>query len=228
MRFLTITVSVFLLTAVAGLGGSLTDSNLRGVYMEARTADVYTGPCFANGEAGIVGKRAVLGWQIEKGTWRGVKLDGLGVAGVVLASDTLGYVLGDPYPVKAVLIVDEEAGLAQRDALKEFAQEMAGDLLRDIVRIDIRPISLDVADGNVHGAKAKLAAGELAKIETRALMSADHICTNEEVWYRPLAPLHHAMPAFTLAHSFQGEGLNTRWSMPGQRSAFVGEFHYQD
>ena len=27
---------------------------------------------------------------------------------------------------------------------------------------------------------------------------------------------------------FQGEGLNTRWSMPGQRSAFVGEFHYQD
>ena len=71
-------------------------------------------------------------------------------------------------------------------------------------------------------------AGELAKIETRALTSADHICSNEEVWYEPLTQVAHAMPAYTLANSYQGEGLDTRWSTPRQRSSFVGEFHYQD
>jgi hypothetical protein len=216
------------LTATLGWGASPGESNVQGTYMEARTADVYTGPCFANGEAGIVGKRAVLGWQIEKGNWEGVKLDGLGVVGVVRANDTLGYVLGNAYPVRSVLIIDEDANLAQRDALKRFAQKMSGDLLDDIVRIEIQPISLVVADGNIHAAKAQLLAGELAKIETRAINNGDHICSNEEIWYRPLAKLDHAMPAYALAHSFQGQGLDTRWKAPDQRSAFVGEFHYQD
>ena len=36
--------------------------SINGNYMEARTADVYTGPCFANDEAEINGKEAVFGW----------------------------------------------------------------------------------------------------------------------------------------------------------------------
>jgi hypothetical protein len=205
----------------------LPEANVQGTYVEARTADVFTGPCFANGEAGLVGKRAVMGWQVEKGSWEGVAIDGLGVVGVLLANDTLGYELGHTYPVKSVLIIDEAADMAQRDALKAFAQQMAGDLLQDIVRVEFRPISL-VVDGGMHSTTAKLMAGELAKIETRAINDGDHICHNEEVWYRPLTKLHHAMPAVAAAHSFQGTGLNTRWNTPGQRSAFVGQFHYQN
>ncbi len=228
MRLLTTTLSLFALTASFAIGASLPQNNVKGVYVEARTADVYTGPCFANGEAGLVGKRAVFGWQVEQGSWQGVKIDGLGVVGVVRANDTLGYVLGNTYPVKAVLIVDEEATIEQRTALRQFAVHMAGDLLQDIVRVEYQPIDLNVADGNVHGAQATLVAGKMAKIETRALNVGDHICTNEEVWYRPLTKLHHAMPAYTMANSYQGEGLDTRWSAPDQRSAFVGEFHYHE
>jgi len=228
MRFLSLSVFLSVFVVGAGLGASLPGSDLQGTYMEARTADVYTGPCFANGEAGIVGKLAVMGWHVEKGRFEGVDLTGLGVVGVVRASDTLGFELGHAYPVKAVLIIDEEADAAQRTALRRFAQKMAGDLLSDVVRVDYAPISLEVAEGNIHGAKAKLMAGELARIETRSLMKTDEICTNEEVWYRPLTKVDHAMPAYTVAHSYQGQGLNTRWSTPDQRSSFVAQFHLQD
>ncbi len=228
MRVFLCALLVSAFSAGAVFAGSPALASIEGRYVEARSADVYTGPCFANGEAGIVGKRAVLGWKIEKGSWQGVPLDGLAVAAVVLASDTLGYVLGDPYPVESVLIVDERADAAQRAALRAFARRMAGDLLDNIVRTEFAPIRLEIGGGSVHAARAKLLAGELARIETRALKEGDHICTNEEVWYRPLSRVDHAMPAYTLAHSFQGAGLGTQWSLPGQRSAFVGSFHYQD
>ena len=226
--FLCYTLFVSSILAPAAHAGSLAPTSIQGAYVEARSADVYTGPCFANGEAGIVGKRAVLGWKIEKGSWQGVPLDGLAVAGVVLASDTLGYVLGNPYPVRSVLIIDERADAEQRLALKAFAQRMAGDLFSNVVRVEYAPVRLEIGGDDIHAAQAKLLAGELARIETRALNDGDHICTNEEVWYRPLTSLDHAMPAYTLAHSFQGKGLGTQWNLPGQRSAFVGRFHFQD
>ncbi len=72
--------------------------------------------------------------------------------------------------------------------------------------------------------KATLTAGNLAKIETRALNENDHICRNEEVWYRPLTKVEHAMPAFAVANSFRGEGLGAKWSSPDKRSAFVASF----
>lgn len=227
MRFLALTTSLMLFAGL-GLAASLPATSVEGVYVEARTADVFTGPCFANGEVNLVGKRAVMGWQVERGTWQGVKLDGLGVVGVVYASNTLGAEVDNIYPVKAVLIVDEEADLEQRMALQSFARRMGGDLLQDVVKVEYRAIDLELAHGNLHSAAAKLTAGELAKIETRGMGNGDHVCGNEEVWYRPLTKLHHAMPAYTMTHSFQGEGLSTRWSSPDQRSAFVGHFQYSD
>src|SRR6058998_741661 len=102
-----------------------------GDYIEARTADVYTGPCFANSEGGLVGELAVFGWKIEKGTWQGVSLDGLSVVSAVRANSTLGDVHHSAYPVKSVLIIDEKATPEQRLALRSFAKRMGGDLLQD-------------------------------------------------------------------------------------------------
>src|SRR3954454_19438362 len=63
---------------------------LTGKYIEARTCDIWTGPCYANAEMNLAGKHAVMAWTIDKGEYDGVKLDGLGVVAVVAASDTLG------------------------------------------------------------------------------------------------------------------------------------------
>src|SRR5258706_2342774 len=57
----------FLLTATLCFAGGIPSQNIRGEYIEARTADVYTGTCFANFESGLVGEFAVFGWQIAKG-----------------------------------------------------------------------------------------------------------------------------------------------------------------
>ncbi len=202
-------------------------SNLRGQYIEARNADVYTGPCFANGEAGQVGDLAVLGWTIDQGSYEGVSLDGLSVVGVVRAGNTLGAGV-DLAPLQAVLIIDQRARPEQRAALREVAQRMGGQLLANVVRVEYAPIRLTVKDNSVHTATATLEAGDLARVETRALRASDNICHNEETFYPPLAQVDHAMPAFTVADRFEGQGLGETWSAPGKRSAFVGTFHLAD
>jgi hypothetical protein len=203
-------------------------TQLRGEYIEARTADVFTGPCFANSEVELVGNLAVFGWKINAGTFEGVKLDGLSVVGVVRAANTLGNVHQTAYPVKSVVIIDERATPEQRLALKSFAQRMGGDLLQDIVKVNYEAIDLTVEGNNIHGAKATLTAGSLAKIQTRAINEGDHLCSNEITWYGPLTKLDHAMPAYALAHSYKGKELDTTWSSPEKRSAFVGQFQYND
>ena len=210
--------------ASVSFAAGLPSHSIYGNYIEARTADVYTGPCFANGEVGLVGKLAVFGWKVGGGSWHGVNLDGLSIVGVVSAHNTLGDVYATSYPVKAVLIVDSRANVEQRLALQSFAQQMAGDLLQDVVKIDYAPIELTVQNGDVHSAVATLTAGSLAKIQTRAMNESDHICNNEEVWYPPLSKVEHAMPAYALEHSFSGTGLNETWSSPFKRSGFVGSF----
>jgi hypothetical protein len=199
-------------------------TSLRGSYVEARTADVYTGACFANSEAGLEGNLAVFGWRVDEGAFEGVDLAGLSVVGVVKANNTLGDITGDAYPVKSVLIVDERASAEQRFALTAFAKRMGGDLLQDVVRVEYQPVGIQFENDNLHSAKATLTAGKLAKIQTRALGSGDHYCSHEVTWYNPLTKLDHAMPAFTEANDYKGNALGTTWSSPGKRSAFVGSF----
>jgi hypothetical protein len=210
--------------ASIGFAAGITPHGIHGNYIEARTADVYTGPCFANSEVGLVGQLAIFGWQVTQGAWDGVNLDGLSVVGVVRAHHTLGDVYESAYPVKAVLIVDSRANGEQRLALQSFAKHMGGDLLQDVVRVDYQPVELNFANGDMHSMKATLTAGDLVKISTRAINGGDQICHNEEVWYRPLNKLDHAMPAYALANQFSGEGLGTTWSSPDKRSSFIGTF----
>src|SRR2546430_10902564 len=85
-------------------------AGVTGQYIEARTCDVWTGPCFANAEMNLGGKHAVMGWKVDRGALDNVRLDGLSVVAVVTASDTLG--LEQTGPSSAVLIVDSKANKA--------------------------------------------------------------------------------------------------------------------
>ena len=144
-----------------------TAAQVSGIYIESRTADVYTGPCFANGEVNLTGQEAVLAWRIEKGTWNDVELNGLSVVAVVRASSTLGDPFAKPLPVKTVFLVDESAESTQRGALIAFAQAQTGELLKDVVAIEATWIRLEVERAR-HG-YATLEAGNLARISTRAI-----------------------------------------------------------
>jgi hypothetical protein len=197
--------------------------HVSGQYIENRTADVYTGPCFANAQVNLTGQQAVMGWHVDKGVWDGVALENLSVVAVVQASATLGDPYSDPLPAKTAFLVDQRASNEQRTALMHFAQAQSGGLLNDVVAVDAAPIRFDV-DASRHGF-ATLEAGNIAKISTRALTNSDEICHNEEVFYPALAAhLTHAMPAVASVASYNGKRLGTTWNESNRRSAFVGTF----
>ena len=198
--------------------------HISGDYIETRSADVWTGPCVANGEVNLVGDQAILAWRVSKGDWGGVSLDGLSVVGVVKAGATLGDEYSNPYPARAVMIVDQRATAEQQHALVGFAQSMSGELLKNVVRVELAPIEMLINNDEGHYSKTLLHAGSLAGIETRTINKKDHLCGNEEVYYQPLAVMSHAMPAVAELDQYQGTGLGVRWTVHGKRSAFVGAF----
>ena len=199
-------------------------AQISGQYLESRTADVYTGPCFANSEVNLTGHEAVLAWRIDKGSWGNVPLDGLAVVAVVRASATLGDPYANPLPAKTVFIVDARAREAQRAALVSFAQAQTAGLLADVVAIESAPIRFAVDVSGRHG-YVTLEAGNLVRVSTRAISSADHLCHNEEVYYPPLAAnLKHAMPAVATQSAYRGNHLGVNWNDSGRRGAFVGTF----
>ncbi len=222
MKFSRIlTVALLALLVSAGGFASEADTSLSGLYLEARTADVYAGHCFANSEVGLTGSEAVLAWNVSEGTYEGVELDGLSVVAVVKAQATLGDPHADPYPADSVLIVDDAANADQRAALVSLARDMGGDLLANVLNIQDAPVA---ADFEGQPGFASLTAGELVEVKTRAITHKDHLCGSEFVYYPPLTEVAEAMPAYTEAHAFRGDDFNTTWSCPLKRSAFVGSF----
>jgi len=207
----------FLALSRFGLG-----QQIRGDYLETRSADVYTGQCFANGEVNLVGDEAILAWHVQSGSWDGIPLDGLTIAAAVHARATLGDPYANPYPAQAVLIVDDQATLQQRAALVAFAHQMGGELLRHAQQIVPAPMELAVSAQH-HGI-ALLRAGQFATVQTRPVNDKDHLCGNEVTFYPPLTQLSHSMPAVALTDSYRGPGLDVDWESHGRRSAFVGTF----
>ncbi|HEY7617980.1 MAG TPA: DUF1326 domain-containing protein [Terriglobales bacterium] len=195
---------------------------ISGDYVETRSADVYTGQCFANGEVNLVGNQAILAWRVERGSWDGVPLEGLAVAAAVRAQATLGDPYANPYPAQAVLIVDDQADSRQRAALIAFARQMGGELLRNVDQVIPAPMEL-VVNHERHGV-ASLRAGRFASLQTRAIGDKDHLCGNEITFYPPLTEMAHSMPAVALTDSYSGPGLGVEWESHGRRSAFVGTF----
>jgi hypothetical protein len=198
-------------------------AEIRGSYLEARNAEVYASHCFANSELGLRGELAVMAWKVDQGEFNGVALDGLGVVAVVRASGTLGDPFTSPLPAKAVLIVDERASSEQRAALEGFAKRSAGALLDDIVRTDVAPISVDF-HGDLHARRATMKAGDLVRIETRAIRGTDSLCHLDDLYYAPLVRLDHAMPAYSLQTRFSGEGLGVAFDLMDRSSAYIGTF----
>jgi hypothetical protein len=210
---------------------------IRGDYLEARTADVFTGPCFSNAEVFITGHQAVLAWKVNAGSWNGVDLSGLTVAAAIRGTTTFSE--DQPEHASSILIVDEKANAAQREALVSLAKHLAGDRLKNVVAVKTTLISMlvenhepSLADENEahkghmmpHAPPAQFWAAGLAQILTRPLDETDHKCGNEVVAYKPLSKGVDVLPAFTLGNVFKGNGLNTTWDDHNSRSAFVGHF----
>jgi len=206
------------------IAGVASAAQISGEYLEARSCDVYTGPCFANAEMDLAGKEAVMAWRVEKGSWNDVDLAGLSVAVVANSEKTMGATSVfkmQAGKIRSVILVDVKANSTQRDALVAFVKDAAKDFTQNVVRVDA--VAMTLENDHLDG-KGRFTAGEVAKIETRALKKGDCVCTNEQVFYQPLTKVYDSSPAFSNTLSFTGEGLENTWTNHGQRSAFLGTF----
>ncbi|MFO0970368.1 MAG: DUF1326 domain-containing protein [Gemmataceae bacterium] len=196
-------------------------SEIRGSYVEARTCDVWTGPCFANADFNLGGKNAVMAWNVDKGSIDGVSLDGLSVVAVISAANTLG--LEQNAPGKAVLIVDQRATSQQRAALVALVKKQAGDLVKNIVATHAAKVQMTTCPCKENGC-VELDAG-VAKIKTRCISKEhDKACGNESAFYPPLARGVIARPAAAVEHLYRGAGLDGTYSDYDRRGAYVGTF----
>jgi hypothetical protein len=216
---------LFSLLALAATLPAAASDFVTGTYLESRTCQVYTGPCFANSETALAGREAVMAWNIESGKKNDVDLAGLSVVMVVRGNDTLAYQgVEDPKELKSAIIVDAKATSRQRDALVAFVKDHTGRAGKEIVRVDTAPITMSLDSVELRG---ELKAGEIVKVTTRKARPGDCICSNEVAFYPPLAQVNRFAAGVSIEAEYKGSGLGANWSTPESRSAYMGEFTYE-
>lgn len=214
-----------LLALVAVSVPAVAADSITGTYLESRTCQIYTGPCFANAETAMAGKEAVMAWNIESGKRGDVDLKGLSVVMVLRGDDMFGHHgLSEPKAIKSAIIVDDRATAEQRAALIAFVKEHTGKASRDVVRIDAAPIRMSLDTVALRG---DLKAGDLVTLSTRKTRQGDCICSNEVAFYPPLAQVERFAPGVSIESEYKGRGLGATWSNPESRSAYMGEFVYE-
>ena len=194
---------------------------LSGAYVEARTAEVFTGGCIMNSEAETVGKQAVLAWKVTRGSFNGIAIDGLSVVAALSGDRNLGMTeMGGAKPtVRTAMFVDQRANAAQQIALVAMANELSKGLVGTIVQVT--PTAIQFAD---HGGEISVSAANVA-LDVSKHMTHDPSCGATQ-WFHPLATMDEAAMGVTAQHLFTGSSLGTKWSDPNKRSAFFGTFSY--
>src|SRR5712671_3989075 len=192
-----------------------------GAYVEARTAEVFTGGCIMNSEAETVGKQAVLAWKVDRGSFNGVNIDGLSVVAAPSGDRNLGMTeMGGEKPaVRTAMFVDQRANAAQQIALVAMANELSKGLVGTIVQVTPTPIQF-----TDHGSEIQVSAGP-ASLEVNKHLTHDPTCGATQ-WFHPLASVDDAAVGVASHHTFTGSALGTKWSDPNKRSAFFGTFTY--
>jgi hypothetical protein len=220
MRRATLTTALAGLLAV-GLGAA-NGPSISGAYVEARTAEIFTGGCIMNGEAATVGKEALMAWKVDRGSFKGVPLDGLMVVAAVAGDVNLSIreIGGDTAVTKTALFVDNRATGAQRDALVAMAKQLSNGVIEQVVQLT--PTKIQFAD---EAGAVRVAAADTLRLTVAKQISHDATCGGKQ-WFHPFATVDGAEMGTASENVFTGTALGTKWSDPNKRSGFFGTFSY--
>ncbi len=219
--FRTLAIIVSLLFVAAP---GIATAAISGHYLEARTCQVYTGPCFANGETGLAGHEAVMAWNVTEGDHHGVDLAGLNVVVVLKSDATLGFGgIKDADKIRSMIIIDDKASQSQRDALVDFAKQRIGRAGEYVTSVTSAPITLSLDTAELKG---RLTAGKSIELATRQARPGDCICSNESAYYPPLAEVENFAPGVTTLGNVKARALGSTWSIPQSRSAYMATFAF--
>src|SRR5438093_6707712 len=174
---------IMVLAALVGLSGSslLAGTTISGKYVEARTAEVFTGGCIMSSEADTVGKQAVLAWKVDRGSFNGIALDGLSVVAALSGDVNLGIheIGGARATVKSAVVVDERANPAQRIALVAMATELAKGNVGTVVNVTSAPIQFNETEHGIRVSTSQVA------LSVSKHLDHDPTCGSMQ-WFQPL------------------------------------------
>lgn len=223
MRTRRAITAVVLAGAVAAPLGArgVSDNAVSGAYVEARTAEVFTGGCIMNSEAAMGGHEALLAWKVDRGSIDGVSLNGLTVVAAVAGDANLGIreIGGEPAHTRSAMFIDERATPEQRSALIAMARQLSNGLIDTVVQVTPTPIQF-TDDGRA----IRVSASPLRLTVTKE-MHHDPTCGGRQ-WFHPLAAVNGPAMGTTAENAFSGSVLGTKWSDPNRRSSFFGTFSY--
>jgi len=215
---LTAVLAGVMAAPLLGAGGA----SIKGSYVEARTAEVYTGGCIMNGEAATTGREALLAWKVDRGSFDGVALNGLSVVAAVAGDANLGIreIGGDVAQTRSAVFVDERATPAQRAALLSMAKQLSNGTVGTVV--EVTPTTIQFVD---EGKAIRVSAKSL-RLTVEKEMNHDQTCGGKQ-WFHPLSAMDGIAGMGTTADNvFSGSALGTKWSDPNKRSSFFGTFSY--
>src|SRR5215210_1787215 len=193
---LTMALAGLMAAPVLGSGGP-SDVSINGAYVEARTAEVFTGGCIMNGEAATTGREALLVWKVDRGSFDGVSLNGLAVVAAIAGDTNLGIreIGGDAAATRAAIFVDERATPAQRTALVAMARHHSNGMVSTVVELTPTPIQF-VDDG-----PAIRVSAQSLRLTVQKEMSHDPSCGGKQ-WFHPLAEITGAEMGTTSENVF--------------------------
>ncbi len=204
------------LLAVATAGVSAAPAVI-GDYVEARSCNVFAGPCHYGSEYTTAGREAIMVWRVRHGVRSGQTLDGLTAVAAVAAEENLS-VAGER---RSIFYVDQRATPAQRAALVEMLRARTG---ADFGRVlAVRPAAIRF-DTSTDGTQVEVA--NVARLSTLPMPDAACCRWPGERWYEPLSHLAQVRVGNAAVNEYDDSLLNVRWMHNGQNSVLFGDFSF--
>ncbi len=195
---------------------------MSGEYVEARTAEVFTGGCIMGSEAETMGKQAVLAWKVDRGIFNGVSLDGLSVVAAVAGDRNLGIaeIGGGQANVRSAVFVDAaRQPRRSRSRSSRWPASYRRASSSNIVEVTPAPIQFSDQGQEIQVATTQVVARDQQSNDARPDLRRHAVVP-------PVRAVGAREMGVTEQHTFTGSALGTKWSDPNKRSAFFGTFEY--
>ena len=218
MKRFWIVASVLIACAAAiGFTSRAENTNIKGDYVEVRTASVFAGACHFNGEVVTAGREAIMAWSFSTGTWNGTSLTGVRAIAVVSSDENLS---NQGAARRSEVILDQSASHDQKVAILEALKSRYAAMLGEIISVRSAPISFR------HEGKSYEVNSAEAAINVEA-MPNDLCCKMPNlVWYDPLVQLGQRKVGYTVKALYSGHEMSDAWERDGENSAFYGSFAF--
>ena len=190
--------------------------DVRGRYVEARTASVYAGACHYGGEATTDGREALLAFHVESGTRSGVDLADGDVVVLVRGEANLADARA---PRRSIVYVSASEPRERREALAATIRERCAPDVGAVDEVRAIDLSLRITDDGYAVRAPGLFELDGAAMPDRACCKMPY-----NVWYAPFVRVEKPLVGLNRSFVSSDKALGTVWSRPGENAAFLGRF----